>query len=114
MASTPKAIEQRLPCRYRKRCGSICSHARAGSEPAAPASLDCVMAHRRQDLIRFLFLACVLALIGGAGAYQYSTSVGFAALKQASETRLARQASILERQIDKFGLLPLSRRLIAM
>ena len=114
LASAPwraLAFEPRLPCRYRERCGSICCHAMAGAEPAAPASLDCVMAHRRQDLIRFLFLAFVLALIGGAGAYQYSTSLGFAALRQVSETRLARQASILERQIDKFGLLPLSASL---
>jgi two-component system C4-dicarboxylate transport sensor histidine kinase DctB len=111
MARLSKAYHREDPCRYRPRCGSICSDAVTGAKSSELASLDCFMANRRKDLIRFIILGVLVALVGGAIAYQTSTSIGFAALKEASERRLAQQASILEREIDRFGLLPLSASL---
>ncbi|WP_029005705.1 sensor histidine kinase [Azorhizobium doebereinerae] len=64
------------------------------------------MAFRRRDLSIFLSLALILSLAAGWLGYLVMRTVGLEDLHAVAERRLAIAHATLERQIEKYGLLP--------
>lgn len=98
-------------CRFGDRCGASCGHRLDATDPAALANLDCVLTHRRYELLLQIAVIIVLALFGGGLAYRSSANSSLDKLKVATERQLALNLGNLEREIGKFGLLPLSASL---
>lgn len=95
------------PCRYRGRCGGQCAQQAAGAEaPVVWALRPCVVKQRRRDALVGIALTLALALLCGWLSYRHTIDEQHLALRAAAERRLDRYADNLERQIEKFGLLP--------
>lgn len=76
-----------------------------------PPDLKHAMSRRNRDFYLYLLLSLVIALGTGAVAYGYTAWSGLRLLRQSGERALNRHADKLEREIGKFGLLPLTASL---
>jgi two-component system C4-dicarboxylate transport sensor histidine kinase DctB len=98
---------QLVPCRYAHRCGQLCRHAQGEVlDPDVFADMDCVLHHRRRDLLVFLLVTWALAALGFWLTYSWNEQRALAAMKASSDRELQRTVSRLEREIDKYGILP--------
>jgi two-component system C4-dicarboxylate transport sensor histidine kinase DctB len=75
-------------------------------DPDIFADMDCVLHHRRRDLLLFLVVTLALAALGFLLTYSWNEQRGLAALKASNARELQRSVSRLEREIDKYGILP--------
>lgn len=98
-----------IPCRYADRCGGICRQLKSDLlDPATYADLDCVRHFRRRGLIGSILVTLVIAVAGFCLAYLQAERSGVDALRAKAEAQLTRFIGRLEREIDKFGILPLT------
>lgn len=98
-----------IPCRYAGRCGGLCQHAHDELlDPGIFADMACVQRHHRRDSLIFLAIAAVLAALGFWLAYAWNEGRGLAALKLAGDQELQRTIARMEREIDKYGILPIA------
>lgn len=98
-----------IPCRYAGRCGGACREFRGDVlDPAIFAELDCVAYHRRRGVLVFLLVAFAAAAVGFWLAFTFDQRQGLAELKTFGDEQLHRWSARLEREIDKFGILPLT------
>lgn len=98
-------------CRYGDQCENSCEGASSASAltavPLPWAALSCVMAFRRRNLVLFI-LTVILALCGAWLGYRHTVFARQVDLQALGEHRLAVYVDNIERQIEKFGLLPLT------
>ncbi|MCG5237234.1 ATP-binding protein [Xanthobacter oligotrophicus] len=98
-----------IPCRYAGRCGGACRESRGDVlDPAIFAELDCVAYHRRRGFLVFLLVAFAAAALGFWLAFAFDQRQGLGELKTFGDEQLHRWSTRLEREIDKFGILPLT------
>lgn len=96
-------------CRYRGRCAGPCQRlATDVADPAELADLDCIRSFRQRDVIVYLALTAVVTVLCFVGAYRYFFTKGMGALDATAGRALSLYSQRLEREIDKFGMLPLA------
>jgi len=96
-------------CRYWERCTGPCQRiAMDVSDPAELSDLACIRSFRRRDAIVYLALTAVVTVLCFIGAYRYFFAKGIDALDAAAGRALSLYTQRLEREIDKFGMLPLA------
>ncbi|MCQ4161527.1 ATP-binding protein [Roseomonas sp. GC11] len=107
-ALSPRAAA--APCRYSGRCGGRCRLA-PGTDPAALAALPCVVTMRQRDFFLYVVLAALLSLLAGWLVFEHTLQAGLRDLRGAMESRISLHAGALEREMERFGLLPLTASL---
>ncbi|AQW31611.1 sensor histidine kinase [Ralstonia syzygii subsp. celebesensis] len=96
-------------CRYRGRCAGPCQRlATDVADPAELADLDCIRSFRLRDVIVYLALTAVVTVLCFVGAYRYFFTKGIGALDATAGRALSLYSQRLDREIDKFGMLPLA------
>lgn len=98
-----------VPCRYAARCGAACRH--AGDRMLDPdifTEMDCVQRQRRRGVLAFLILTLFFTATGFFAAYFWAERRGLAELTLQGERQLDRAITRLERETDKYGILPLT------
>jgi two-component system C4-dicarboxylate transport sensor histidine kinase DctB len=63
---------------------------------------------RARAVLLFLFAALLIAAAAGAAVYRWSVQRGFRALHDSSTLTLALQEAALNKEVDRFGLVPLT------
>lgn len=101
------------PGRDGQRCAQSCNGetGSASADPVAWGAPAYVKSLHWRKFVLYLLLALTLSLLGGWLSYRYTVEARQNELGVAAERRLALYADNLERQIEKFGLLPLSASL---
>lgn len=102
-------VPSTIPCRYADRCSGTCRQLKSDLlDPATYAEMDCVRRFRRRSLVGAILLTLVIAAAGFCLAYLQAERSGIDTLRTKAEAQLTRFTGRLEREIDKFGILPLT------
>ncbi|CAB3807507.1 Sensor histidine kinase RcsC [Paraburkholderia ultramafica] len=97
------------PCRYRERCVEPCP--RLTINPADPpdlSNLSCMRLFRRRDAIVHLVPTAFVAVLCFVGSYHHFLAKGMEALNKTAIQEVTLHTQRLEREIAKFGMLPLA------
>lgn len=102
----PKRI---IACRYASRCGGACHRFdSAVLEPAVFAEMGCVLRHRRRDAFWFMLATAFAAILAFWITYAWTVRQQLDSLKALGDVRLQQSITRLDRETNKFGILPLS------
>lgn len=98
-------------CRYHGRCGARCVLPGSSAPRAVLGTLECVTSMQKRDFYLYLLLSLAFSLLAGALAYVYTQWSGLQSLASNARTQAVRYGNNLEREIVKFGLVPLTASL---
>lgn len=98
-------------CRYHGRCGVACTLPDAIGDHELLNRMPCVMTMQKRTFYRYLLLSLLLSLAAGACAYAYTLWAGLRELAAHSHVQARHYGNGLEREIGKFGLVPLTAAL---
>lgn len=102
-----------VPCRYGKRCGNECPHRHAEdgrAEPVLYPELDCALRQRHTLRANYVFViaSIIAAICGFLLTSQITTRSGLESLNTHGDLELRRAVNRLEREIEKFAVLPVA------
>ncbi|MEJ8797546.1 ATP-binding protein [Trinickia caryophylli] len=96
-------------CRYRDRCTVPCPRLEMDlADPSGLSDLDCIRSFRRRDAVVYLALTAVVAILAFVGAFRYFFTRALDELDASAARAMSLYAQRLEREIDRFGMLPLA------
>jgi C4-dicarboxylate-specific signal transduction histidine kinase len=102
-----------VPCRFGQRCGNDCRHRQTvdgNEEPVLYPEMDCELRQRHtlQGNYVFVLASIIAAICGFLITSQITTRHGMDDLNAHGDLELRRAVSRLEREIDKFAVLPVA------
>lgn len=98
-----------VPCRYACRCKDSCPCLSDQLlDPDIFTEMDCVRRQRRRSVLTFFTVVVLSMALAFVGTYIWAEQRGRAALKDFGNDQLESAISRLEREIDKFGIQPLT------
>jgi C4-dicarboxylate-specific signal transduction histidine kinase len=98
-----------VACRYAARCGGACQQFDVAIfEPGKFTTMSCVLHHRRRDAIWFSIATAIVTLLTFWAVYTLAVQQQLADFKQLGDQRLEHSIARLNREIDKFGIIPLT------
>lgn len=103
----------RVPCRYAGKCKGACQHLgdtifSPATNPGIFADMECVRDQRRRNFYVFLVVAAIVTILAFAVAYVWEERRGRTDLQVLGSEHLNGAISRLEREIGKYGVLPLT------
>lgn len=101
--------QQIVACRYASRCGGACRHFNSAVlEPDVFADMACVLRHRRFDALCFILATASLVLVSFWLTYVWTVNQQLETLKTLGDQRLQQSITRLDKETNKFGILPLT------
>ncbi len=98
-----------VPCRYAAQCRGACQHfGDKMLDPAIFTDMECVRRERRRSMLIFLIIAMLLTTFGFLAVYAWAERRGRAELTTFGDDQLHFAITRLEREIGKYGILPLT------
>lgn len=103
------SAQQIVACRYAARCGGACRHfSSAVLEPEVFADMACVLRHRRRDALWFILATALAVLLSFWLTYGWTVRQQLDTLKTLGGQRLQQSITRLDKETNKFGILPLT------